>query len=223
MDPLENNGQPEFDNSEDGSGEDNVKEFTIDGKAYTEDQIKEYIGGGLRQADYTKKTQELADKRKELERYINFVENNPGGYIKQNVDQLDNNREYENEEVIRFREEASTEMQTLKEELAEMKLDRELIKAKEKYPHMDEEYVLTRLASGVSESVEELAAESESYLEKMHKKYLESKKTDETKTLRGGSGTLPPKSKDVQLPRKKDGSLDWNKARQMAWRSVARD
>ena len=39
----------------------------IDGKSYTEDQLKSFIGEGLRQADYTRKTQELARQREQLQ------------------------------------------------------------------------------------------------------------------------------------------------------------
>lgn len=41
--------------------------YNIDGKDYTLDEIREWRNSGLRQADYTKKTQEIAKQRKEAE------------------------------------------------------------------------------------------------------------------------------------------------------------
>ena len=40
------------------------KEFTIDGQKMTYDELKELRANGMRQADYTRKTQELAEERK---------------------------------------------------------------------------------------------------------------------------------------------------------------
>ena len=44
-----------------------VKTYDIDGINYTADEIKEWKQNGLRQSDYTRKTQELANQRKQLE------------------------------------------------------------------------------------------------------------------------------------------------------------
>ncbi len=57
-----------------------VKPIVLDGQEITSEQIKEWKNGYLRQSDYTKKTQELAKSRRELEQAVqvyNAVAQNP--------------------------------------------------------------------------------------------------------------------------------------------------
>jgi len=51
---------------EESEGEEVQNEFEVDGKSYSLEQMREFIGGGLRQKDYTQKTQKLAEERKSL-------------------------------------------------------------------------------------------------------------------------------------------------------------
>jgi len=44
-----------------------------EGKGYTAEEIKEWRDGHLRQSDYTRKTQELAEQRRELDEFKNSV------------------------------------------------------------------------------------------------------------------------------------------------------
>lgn len=57
-----------------------INEYEIDGEKYTLEQIKEFRTGSMRQADYTKKTQEIAETRKQnadaIELY-QFLKDNP--------------------------------------------------------------------------------------------------------------------------------------------------
>jgi hypothetical protein len=50
-----------------------VEEYEIDGKKYTADQVRESIKSGLRQDDYTRKTQEIARQRKEWDEQRNTL------------------------------------------------------------------------------------------------------------------------------------------------------
>ena len=72
----------ESEDSEADSGDDNAEEkptdvFEVNGKEYTPASLSEYIAelesGSLRQSDYTKKTQELAGRRKALDSDVSFV------------------------------------------------------------------------------------------------------------------------------------------------------
>lgn len=65
------NGQSETTESENSETDNSGKTETvyeIDGEKLTPEQIKEFKAGYLRQQDYTKKTQELAEERKKLSR-----------------------------------------------------------------------------------------------------------------------------------------------------------
>jgi len=46
---------------------DTSEKIEIQGKSYSAEEIEEALHGGLRQADYTRKTQEIAEMRRELE------------------------------------------------------------------------------------------------------------------------------------------------------------
>jgi hypothetical protein len=55
-------------------------EFEIDGEKFTTDQIKEWRKGNMRQSDYTKKTQEIAAQRKQMQEAVElyeFLQSNP--------------------------------------------------------------------------------------------------------------------------------------------------
>jgi len=59
--------------SEEELESDTIDVFEIDGKEYTADQIQELEKGYERQRDYTKKTQEVAEKRKEADQIISVL------------------------------------------------------------------------------------------------------------------------------------------------------
>lgn len=96
----------------------------IGDEEFTLEQIKEFRQGYLRQSDYTKKTQELADMRKELE-----ANKEPQAEVKQ--DEV-------NDEPV------NNEMLELKREIQSMKLDKQIDALKEKYKNFDEIKVLEK-------------------------------------------------------------------------------
>lgn len=50
-----------------GGAEGEEPTYEIDGREYTLSELREFIAGGLRQRDYTKKTMELAEERRKIE------------------------------------------------------------------------------------------------------------------------------------------------------------
>lgn len=95
-----------------------VDKFNIDGEDFTIEQIKEWKQNGLRQSDYTKKTQELAEQRKQLEA------------LKVEIPNQDTSSELQRLEKI-------------ERDLASAQLDLEITQFKAKYPDFDEIKVLT--------------------------------------------------------------------------------
>lgn len=95
-----------------------VDKFNIDGEEITLEQIKEWKQNGLRQSDYTKKTQELAQQRKELEAL-------KGDLPEQEEDLT---------ELARI--------EKLERALIDKELDLEITSLKVKYPDFDEVAVL---------------------------------------------------------------------------------
>jgi hypothetical protein len=95
-----------------------VDKFNIDGEEVTIDQIKEWKQNGLRQSDYTKKTQELASQRRELEAL---------------------NIEVPEKDTLS----ATSRLEKIERELASKELDLEISSFKSKYPDFDEVKVLT--------------------------------------------------------------------------------
>jgi len=49
------------------TGPDSPATIDLDGKQYTEDQVRNLLGGNMRQQDYTQKTQAIAEERRALE------------------------------------------------------------------------------------------------------------------------------------------------------------
>ena len=96
-----------------------VKTYDIDGVQYTADEIKEWKQNGLRQSDYTKKTQELASQRRQLEEMGTSIPN-------QSEANTDTDR-----------------IARLERDLATKELDDTISALKVKYPDFDEIKVLT--------------------------------------------------------------------------------
>lgn len=96
-----------------------VKTYEIDGVSYTSDEIKEWKQNGLRQSDYTKKTQELASQRRQLEELGTSIPN-----------QSDTNTD-------------TDRIARLERDLATKELDETISALKVKYPDFDEIKVLT--------------------------------------------------------------------------------
>lgn len=95
-----------------------VDKYTIDGEDVTLDQIKEWKQNGLRQSDYTRKTQELAEQRKHANEYVSDLD--------EPSTPTDSDRILALERDIKAKE-----------------LDLEITNLKAKYPDFDEIKVLT--------------------------------------------------------------------------------
>lgn len=68
--------EPTAEDESDEAGDDEELEFVeLDGEEVTLDQIREWKRGNLREQDYTKKTQSLADERKALSERMTEVDN----------------------------------------------------------------------------------------------------------------------------------------------------
>lgn len=111
---------------------------TIDGEAYTLDQIKEMKLGNMRTADYTKKTQELAAQRKELkqaEEVFNFLRANP--HILEQMAQV-----APNAPVKGLTPEAQRVAQ-VEQQMADIMLERDIARLQAQYPDFNVVDVLT--------------------------------------------------------------------------------
>jgi hypothetical protein len=103
-----------------------VEKIKIGDEELTIDEIKK---GYMRQSDYTKKTQELAEKRKETQHAIDVyerVKNDPELAIQK----------------LNALEEKELEIDELKSRIASVELDKELTLLKVKYPDFDDVTVL---------------------------------------------------------------------------------
>lgn len=198
--------QPNTDSAEETNEEGNsgqTETFALDGKEYTAEEMREYVSGGLRQADYTKKTQELADLRKEYES-AQAAPSEPEKTFDDPMDQL--------------RYEFDQEIKSIREESADIKLDRDMSQARSKYPNMVEDWVLAHKYNNPNASVEALAKESQEFLESKVQAYMDAKKKDQTATIKGGSSGPTSKAKEYKVPKNKaTGKVDWSALRNDAY------
>lgn len=115
--------------------------FTIDGEEYTLEQIKEWKQGNLRQSDYSRKTQELAKQRKEMQEAVELY-----NYIKQNPDVATALRDADyGSGMEEHTKKLTPEMQKIRDleyKLAEKELDENITSLKEKYNDFDEVKVM---------------------------------------------------------------------------------
>lgn len=113
--------------------------FEIDGEKLTPQQIKEYRQGYLRQADYTKKTQEIASQRKQYESAVQLYE-----YLNSKPQLIEKLREFdtENSDVNNLYKHNDPVISELKTEVMAMKINQELELLKMKDPDFNEVEVL---------------------------------------------------------------------------------
>lgn len=118
-----------------------LPKFNIDGEDYTLEQIKEWKLGNMRQSDYTKKTQEIAKQRKEIEEAMSLYE-----YIKSNPDVATALRDADYgsgvDEKLKSLTPEQQRVQELEYKLAEKELDETISKLKTKYPDFNEVEVM---------------------------------------------------------------------------------
>jgi hypothetical protein len=67
-----------------------VEKLVVDGEEYTPDKIQELKRGNLRNEDYTRKTQALADQRRELEAQLARVQSPTAPNVQPNIPQSSN-------------------------------------------------------------------------------------------------------------------------------------
>lgn len=118
-----------------------VQKYNIDGEDYTAEQIKEWKLGNMRQADYTKKTQEIAKQRKETEEAISLYE-----YIKNNPDVATALRDVDYsgnvDEKLKSLTPEQQKVQELEYKLAEKELNETINNLKTKYTDFNEVEVM---------------------------------------------------------------------------------
>lgn len=102
-------------------------EYEIDGEKYSIDDIRSWKQGNLRQSDYTRKTQELAQQRKDNAEAIELYE-----YLVKNPELLNKLNEFDQErmgkatEVANNNNPALKEIQKLRQEMMMKDIDRDL-------------------------------------------------------------------------------------------------
>lgn len=137
--PTEDFAEEEVEDIEDVEDDETAEEpssYLIDGEEYSLEDLREWKNAGLRQSDYTRKTQELAAERERLKdatTLYNYLRDNPG--IVNAIQQMEKNPSIVNSLPSKDKE-ALTQVQI---ELQTMKIDRELAELHQKYGDFDED------------------------------------------------------------------------------------
>lgn len=213
MDNVEQPGNAQDSNVSESAQDSSERTFELDGKAYTESQLKQFVSGGLRQDDYTRKTQELANQRKEVEMLARLAKEDPTQFLKISGGEAKAKPEFDDPlEAELFDVKNST--QSLEKKFGDLLLGMEMEKARAAYPQMDESWVKAQIALGSDASVTDLAKESVDRMEAQVKAYLNAKKQDVTKTnAGGGAGVTTGQKEPYKVPRTKTGKIDFTKLR----------
>jgi hypothetical protein len=118
-----------------------LSKYNIDGEEYTIEQIKEWKLGNMRQADYSRKTQEVARQRKEMQDAVSLYE-----YIKKNPDVATALRDADYsdgaEQVTKPLTPEMQRVQELEYKLAEKELDETINRLKTKHSDFNEVEVM---------------------------------------------------------------------------------
>jgi hypothetical protein len=138
--PTENNTDDGGEGTEGGEGTPNGEpeepSFELDGEKYTLQQLKEFRQGYLRQSDYTKKTQEIANQRKQYENAVQLYE-----YLNSKPQLIEKLKEFDTDELgdnNTMLNHQDPELQSLKTEVMAMKINSELEMLKTKDPNINE-------------------------------------------------------------------------------------
>jgi len=154
-----------------------ITEIELDGLGKVKiDDIKEWKQGYMRQSDYTKKTQTIAQQRKEAEQALelyNFLKANP--VIAQQI--ADGKPVNTANTPLNNLNPALQEVDDVRRELSNMKLDMELERLKSKYKDFDEVEVINKAAELGIEDLEfvykGMKADTEDNLKETLKKQIE--------------------------------------------------
>lgn len=183
--------------------------YNIDGQDYTLDEIREWRRSGLRQADYTKKTQEVARQRKEAEEALevyNYLMSNQE--LVQKLIEFDSSNPVQASNVKGKLDPVQREIQELKTQLKVKDIDAELneITSKDK---MVNDVELLEIATKTNcdintayniwrgNNLDKILAEREKELTQKIKSEIEKNQTV-TKTLIS-NGDVAPTVKDYGL------------------------
>lgn len=118
---------------------DTPQSIEIDGEQYTLEQLKEFRQGYMRQSDYTRKTQEIANMRKEAEDAVELYE-----YLRANPQVAQRLAEVEDPSVSQRADEFTLDptVQELSLKIHTMEIDQQLNAIKSKDPNADEIRIL---------------------------------------------------------------------------------
>lgn len=123
--------------AEESVAEETPQEFEIDGEKLTLDQLREFKKGYMRQSDYTKKTQRIAQEKEENREARELYD-----FLKQNPEIAKKLAELAPEQAERAQKIVSPEIQDIKMQLATMEIDTALEKIKSRDKDVDEMAVL---------------------------------------------------------------------------------
>lgn len=110
-----------------------IDKYNIDGEDFSVDEIREWRKGNMRQSDYTKKTTELANKRKEMNEALELYE-----YLSSKPDlvaklsELDSDNPVEVAKAQKSLDPISKELNELKQKMAIKDIDMELAQITDK-------------------------------------------------------------------------------------------
>lgn len=123
--------------------EETLNEIEIDGEKYSLDELREFKQAGLRQSDYTKKTQTLSQKEKELQEASEFY-----NYFRQNPHLLDQLSQAEVDPSMQQRaiqmDPAMQRVEQLEMQMHEERLTNELSRLSNKYDDFNDVAVLEK-------------------------------------------------------------------------------
>lgn len=205
QDPPQAEPAPDATPNQDPAPQDNLVEIEGLGKV-TIDELKEWKMGYMRQADYTKKTQEVARQRKEAEQAIQLYE-----YLRANPHVA--RKLYEDDDTKPVVDQKTfdpiyQEIEVIKTKMAEKELVQEINELKQKYPDFDEVKVLneankrgiTDLEFVYKATREATPMDETALAKKIREQIIEDlKKNAANTTTIVGAGDAPPQANTVQL------------------------
>lgn len=203
-------------------------EVELKGKKYKASQIEEWEKNGLRQADYTRKTQELADERKrhqaelqqlaQLQQYIGIIQQKDPYFLAQAqriVAGQPAQDQYSDDpyaQAIRQQQAQIQGIAAFQQELATkqnlIEIENELATLEQQYPKMDRDKVLAAIASDPEVDMEQVAKISHEEMTRRIRKELESmaeqRKSQKRALVEGTGGRTAGVTKPSDLPKNRE-------------------
>ena len=154
QEPIESEAPEQEESLEEGQAEDiqeaqseespEPETFEVDGEKYTAEQIKELKEGALRQEDYTRKTQELAELRKKYE----GQQGQESEYEKYPEDQRESVKFVDERARVQAELQAREATSPIIERLERMEMDKEVSDIQSKYDLSDKELSEVKKVAG---------------------------------------------------------------------------